>query len=93
MVWSVDPQVVRSAARIGAGLAAAAAFEIPAPLRARLDADAEASSADLRRASGLMERTFDYLSRRLAAHLHAGRPGRQALVREHPVEALLGRPQ
>ena len=93
MVWSVDPQVVRSAARIGAGLAAAAAFEIPAPLRARLDADAEASSADLRRASGLMERTFDYLSRRLAAHLHAGRPGRQALVREHPVEALLGRAQ
>ncbi len=44
MVWSVDPQVVRSAARIGAGLAAAAAFEIPAQLRARLDADAEASS-------------------------------------------------
>ena len=93
MVWSVDPQVVRSAARIGAGLAAAAAFEIPAQLRARLDADAEASSADLRRASGLMERTFDYLSRRLAAHPHAGRPGRQALVREHPVEALLGRAQ
>ena len=93
IVWSVDPQVVRSAARIGAGLAAAAAFEIPAPLRARLDADAEASSADLRRASGLMERTFDYLSRRLAAHPHAGRPGRQALVREHPVEALLGRAQ
>ena len=93
MVWSVDPQVVRSAARIGAGLAAAAAFEIPASLRARLDADAEASSADLRRASGLMERTFDYLSRRLAAHPHAGRPGRQALVREHPVEALLGRAQ
>ena len=92
-MWSVDPQVVRSAARIGAGLAAAAAFEIPAPLRARLDADAEASSADLRRASGLMERTFDYLSRRLAAHPHAGRPGRQALVREHPVEALLGRAQ
>jgi MerR family transcriptional regulator, light-induced transcriptional regulator len=71
MVWSVDPQVVRSAARIGAGLAAGAAFEIPAPLRARLDADAEASSADLRRASGLMERTFDYLSRRLSAAQHA----------------------
>ena len=71
---------------------AAAAFEIPAPLRARLDADAEASSADLRRASGLMERTLDYLAGG-SAHPHAGRPGRQALVREHPVEALLGRAQ
>jgi MerR family transcriptional regulator, light-induced transcriptional regulator len=62
MVWSVDPQVVRSAARIGAGLAAAAGFAIPAPLQARLGEEASASSADLRRAGGLMERTFDYLS-------------------------------
>ena len=63
MVWSVDPQVVRSAARIGAGLAAAAGFAIPAPLQARLGEEASAGSADLHRASGLMERTFDYLSR------------------------------
>jgi DICT domain-containing protein len=63
MVWSVDPQVVRSAARIGAGLAAAAGFGMTAPLRARLSEEASASSPDLRRASGLMERTFDYLSR------------------------------
>ena len=63
MVWSVDPQVVRGAARIGAGLAAAAGFESPAPLQARLGEEAGASSADLRRASGLLERTFDYLSR------------------------------
>ena len=63
MVWSVDPQVVRSAARSGAGLAAAAGFGMTAPLRARLGEEASAGSPDLRRASGLMERTFDYLSR------------------------------
>jgi len=62
-LWSVDPQVVRSAARIGAGLAAAAAPELPARLEARLGAEAAPSSADLRRASGLIERTLDYLAR------------------------------
>jgi DICT domain-containing protein len=65
-VWSVDPQVVRSAARIGTGLAAAAAPEIQAGLEARLGEATEAASADLRRASGLLERTLDYLA--------AGRP-------------------
>jgi DICT domain-containing protein len=63
MLWSVDPPVVRSAARIGAGLAAAAGFEIPAPLQARLGEEASPSSPDLHRASGVLERTFDYLSR------------------------------
>jgi DICT domain-containing protein len=62
-VWSVDPQVVRSAARIGIGLAAAAAPGLPARLEARLSEEADASSADLRRASGLLERTLDYLAR------------------------------
>lgn len=62
VVWSVDPQVVRSAARIGAGLAAAAGFGIPAPQQARLSEEASAGSADLHRASGVMERTFDYLA-------------------------------
>ncbi len=66
MVWSVDPQVVRSAVRIGAGLAAAAGFEVPAPLQARLSEEASESSADLRRAGGVLERTFDYLSREKA---------------------------
>jgi DICT domain-containing protein len=61
-VWSVDPQVVRDAARIGIGLAAAAAPEIPAALEARLSEEPAASSADLRRASGLLERTLDYLA-------------------------------
>jgi DICT domain-containing protein len=62
-LWSVDPQVVRSAARIGTTLAAASAPELPGQLDARLSAEAGRSSADLRRASGLIERTLDYLSR------------------------------
>ena len=45
------------------GAPSLAGFESPAPLQARLGEEACASSADLRRASGLLERTFDYLSR------------------------------
>lgn len=62
-VWSVDPPVVRSAARIAAGLAAAAVPGLPALLHARLSEQAGPSSADLHRASGVLERTLDYLSR------------------------------
>ncbi len=62
-LWSVDPVVVRSAARIAAGLAAEAVPELPARLHARLGEQADASSADLRRASGLLERTIEYLAR------------------------------
>jgi MerR family transcriptional regulator, light-induced transcriptional regulator len=62
VLWSVDPQVVRGAARIGAGLAAAAIPEIPDRLAARLRGEPGPSSADLRRASGLLERTLDYLA-------------------------------
>jgi DICT domain-containing protein len=62
-LWSVDPQVVRSAARIGTGLAAQAAPDLPGRLEARLSEEAGPSSADLRRASGLLERTLDYLTR------------------------------
>jgi DICT domain-containing protein len=61
-LWSVDPQVVRSAARIGTGLAADAFPYITGQLAARLSEEPGPSSADLRRASGLIERTFDYLS-------------------------------
>jgi DICT domain-containing protein len=61
-VWSVDPQVVRSAARIGFGLAAAAAPELGIEPGARLGEEADPSSPDLRRASGLIERTLDYLA-------------------------------
>ena len=67
-VWSVDPAVVRSAARVAVQLAASAIPGLPARLQARLGEQPDASSADLRRASGLLERTLDYLSRQ------AGRP-------------------
>jgi DICT domain-containing protein len=65
VLWSVDPQVVRAAARIGAGLAAAAIPEIselPHRLTGRLGAEPAPSSADLRRASDVIERTLDYLA-------------------------------
>jgi MerR family transcriptional regulator, light-induced transcriptional regulator len=62
-VWSVDPRVVRSAARIGLDLAAEAAPALGIAPSARLAEDADPASPDLRRASGLLERTLDYLAR------------------------------
>jgi hypothetical protein len=63
VLWSVDPQVVRTATRIGTAQAAALAFpEIPARLAARLNAEPAPASADLRQASGLIERTLGYLA-------------------------------
>jgi DICT domain-containing protein len=62
VLWSVDPQVVRCAARIGIGLAAAAIPQLPERLAGRLSGEPGPSSADLRRASGLIERTLDYLA-------------------------------
>jgi DICT domain-containing protein len=62
VLWSVDPQVVRSAARIGTELAAVAAPELPGQLEARLSGEPGPSSADLRRASGLLGRTLDYVT-------------------------------
>ena len=61
VLWSVDPQVVRGAARIGTGLAAAAIPELAPRLKGPLSTEPPASSADLRRASGVIERTLDYL--------------------------------
>jgi DICT domain-containing protein len=62
MLWSVDPQVVRTAARIGVGLAAAAIPELSERIAGRLSGDPGPSSADLRRAGGLIERTLDYVA-------------------------------
>jgi DICT domain-containing protein len=62
VLWSVDPQVVRTAARIGTDLASASAPEVAGRPHARLAEEAASASADLRRASGLIERTLDYLS-------------------------------
>ena len=61
-LWSVDPQVVRTAARIGSRLAAAALPEIGERLAGRLGEDPGPSSADLRRAGGIIERTLDYVA-------------------------------
>jgi len=62
VLWSVDPQVVRSAARIGVGLAAADDPELTGQLEARLSGEPGPSSADLHRASSLLERTLDYVA-------------------------------
>ena len=62
VLWSVDPQVVRTAARIGTAQAAPAFPDLPQRLTARLSGEPAAASADLRRASGLIERTLDYLT-------------------------------
>jgi MerR family transcriptional regulator, light-induced transcriptional regulator len=62
-LWSADPSVVRSAARIAAGLAEAAAPSRLARLQARLGEPAAPASADLQRASGLLERALDYLAK------------------------------
>ena len=62
MLWSVDPQVVRTAARIGVGLATASIPDLPERIADRLSGDPGPSSADLRRASGLIERTLDYVA-------------------------------
>jgi DICT domain-containing protein len=59
VLWSVDPQVVRTAARIGTAQAAPAFPQIPVRLAARLNEEPPPASADLRRASGLIERTLD----------------------------------
>src|ERR1700761_4496399 len=57
-VWSVDPQVVRTAARIGSRLAAATVPEISEQLSSRLNEEPAPSSPDLRRAGGVIERTL-----------------------------------
>ena len=62
VLWSVDPQLVRNAARIGTGLAAEAAPWLPGQLESRLAGEPGPSSADLHRASGLLERTLDYVA-------------------------------
>jgi DICT domain-containing protein len=62
-LWSVDPPVVRSAARIATGLAEVAFPGQFTALQQRLAEPTVPSSGDLRRASGLLERTLDYLTR------------------------------
>lgn len=65
-LWSVEPAVVRSATVIAAGLAEAASPGHFALLEPRLAEPVAPGSADLHRASGLLERTLDYLTREQA---------------------------
>lgn len=69
-VWSVDPPVVRSAARIATSLAEAALPGQFTALQHRLAELTTPSSPDLRRASGLLERTLDYLARDWPSRFH-----------------------
>ena len=61
-VWSVDPEVVRDASRIAFTLAAPAIPNLSEDIPSRLRQSAPRASVDLRRASGLLERTLDYLA-------------------------------
>jgi DICT domain-containing protein len=71
VIWSLDPQVVRSAAAICAQLASSARPELSS-LLARLPSEpAPPASADLRRATGLLGRMTGYLEQ---AAVGQGRP-------------------
>lgn len=60
-VWSVDPGIVRDAARICANLAEASAPRLAGTLVEALTSTPLGASADLRRASGLLNRMVAYL--------------------------------
>jgi MerR family transcriptional regulator, light-induced transcriptional regulator len=82
VIWSVDPQVVRSAAAICAQLASSARPELGALLGGLPAAPA---SADLRRATGLLSRMTSYLEQAAAGQTRpAPLPGwAEALGRGH----------
>ena len=62
-IWSVEPDVVRDAARICAGVASAAAPELAEAARARLSAEpARPTREQLRLATAISNRTLSYLS-------------------------------
>jgi DICT domain-containing protein len=62
-IWSVEPRVVRQAARIGISLAAQSMPSLGQVASEWLSGPARPASSDLVRASGLLERTLDYVSR------------------------------
>jgi DICT domain-containing protein len=62
VVWSVDPSVVRDALRIAVAMAAPAMPGLVHQLDSRLNDSTSRASADLTRATGLIERTLDYLA-------------------------------
>lgn len=60
-IWSADPVVVRDAARFTLALAVGTWPDIIGRLEPRLMTPAPAASADLQRATGLLDRTIGYL--------------------------------
>ena len=63
-IWSVEPEVVRAASRVGAGLAAAQAGELLGPVGRRLEADSVPPAADqLRLATAITARCLAHLER------------------------------
>lgn len=63
MVWSVDPRVVRQAARTAVAIASRTVPELSAVLGPRLAEEAPAASPHLQRAMGVLDRTLAYLRR------------------------------
>ena len=63
-IWSVDPEVVRDAARIYGDIAAEARPELVEPVRARLDASpAQPAREQLRLAAAITNRTLAHVAR------------------------------
>ncbi len=61
VVWSVDPQVVRDAARVAVAIALRQLPELQGPVDTALAQPAPPASPDLQRASGVMQRSLRYL--------------------------------
>jgi DICT domain-containing protein len=62
VLWSVDPEVVRDASLIGAAVAGMALPDVGTRLASQLEQGVPPASADLRRASGVLERMLGYLT-------------------------------
>jgi DICT domain-containing protein len=70
-IWSVEPAVVREAARISKGIAARSAPDLVAPIEDRLDATPPPSGEEFRLVSALTNRMVAYVGRGGASGLPA----------------------
>jgi DICT domain-containing protein len=77
-IWSVEPAVVRTAARIAKGIAARSAPDLVAPIEDRLDATPPPSGEEFRLVSALTNRMVAYVGRGSVSELpepHASEAG------------------
>jgi len=72
-IWSADPEVVRTAARLGASVAKGLDPEIGSALGMHLEGSVPPASCDLARATGLLERTLEYCAAAWGRPLNAQR--------------------